>query len=118
MPHDGRAGERGPRNGRSGARRDRLAGFRPPYDWPRLWHFLARRAVPGVETVSDGTCLRVIEYRGAHGVVTVRCHPRRRLVATVERAAALLADAPLATRLSTMFDAGAGALDDRSEPVA
>lgn len=46
--------------------------FRPPYDWPRLLRFLAGRAIPGVETVSDGAYLRAIEYRGAHGVLTVR----------------------------------------------
>ncbi|MEK6350097.1 MAG: AlkA N-terminal domain-containing protein [Burkholderia sp.] len=79
--------------------------FRPPYDWPRLLRFLAGRAIPGVETVADGAYLRAIDYRGASGVLSVRRHPTRRcLVATIEGAAALLADDALAARLATVFD--------------
>ena len=48
----------------------RLA-FRPPYDWGSLLGFLAGRATPGVEVVSEGRYLRTVEVNGARGVMAV-----------------------------------------------
>src|SRR5262245_14668017 len=67
--------------------------FRPPYDWEALVGFLARRAVPGVESVRGGVYRRTFRLtdepgedatgqRGdtlpAAGFVEVRCDPASR----------------------------------------
>jgi AraC family transcriptional regulator of adaptative response / DNA-3-methyladenine glycosylase II len=49
----------------------RLA-YRAPYDWAGMIGFLAARAMPGVETVSDGAYARTLQIEGARGVVVVR----------------------------------------------
>lgn len=46
-------------------------GFNPPYDWPALVEFLAKRAIPGVESVSTTRYSRTIEIDGSHGFVHV-----------------------------------------------
>jgi len=45
--------------------------YRPPLDWDRLLAFLARRAVPGVESVRDGVYRRTIETDGRTGALEV-----------------------------------------------
>ncbi|MBP6529957.1 MAG: helix-turn-helix domain-containing protein [Burkholderiales bacterium] len=40
--------------------------YRPPYDWSRVLAFFAQRAVPGVESVTDGVYRRVIRADGTH----------------------------------------------------
>ncbi|MEE7503966.1 DNA-3-methyladenine glycosylase family protein [Methylobacterium mesophilicum] len=48
--------------------------FRPPYDWAAIRAFLAKRAIPGVETVeTDGSAYaRTVHLAGRHGILTVR----------------------------------------------
>ncbi len=46
--------------------------FRPPYDWPDLCDFLARRSVPGVERVDARGCARTVASDGGHAIVCVR----------------------------------------------
>lgn len=46
--------------------------FKPPYDWPQVAGFLARRAIPGVEHVSTDGYARTISLEGWHGTITVR----------------------------------------------
>ncbi len=46
--------------------------FRPPFDDASLLAFLATRAVPGVEEVSDGTYCRTAELGGSAGIVEAR----------------------------------------------
>ena len=46
--------------------RFRLA-YRPPYDWDSLLEFVTRRAIPGVEWVSDGHYRRTIAVEGRPG---------------------------------------------------
>jgi AraC family transcriptional regulator of adaptative response / DNA-3-methyladenine glycosylase II len=46
--------------------------FRPPFDDASLLAFLAARAVPGVEEVSDGVYRRTAELGGSAGVVEAR----------------------------------------------
>ena len=48
----------------------RLA-YRPPYDWDAMLAFLAARAIPGLEAVSDRSYKRSIAFGGNSGVVTV-----------------------------------------------
>jgi AraC family transcriptional regulator, regulatory protein of adaptative response / DNA-3-methyladenine glycosylase II len=49
----------------------RLA-FRPPYDWPQVRNFLAKRAVPGVELLDERGYMRSVSIGKSHAVITVR----------------------------------------------
>ena len=51
--------------------------FRPPFDDAALLGFLAARAVPGVETVSDGVYRRTVELAGEPGTVEASVDPAR-----------------------------------------
>ncbi len=46
--------------------------FKPPFDWRSLIAFLAPRATPGVEAVSNGTYARTIALCGTSGTIHVR----------------------------------------------
>lgn len=59
--------------------------YRPPYDWQSVIDFLAVRAIPGVEEVTQGTYRRSVSLGGQSGVVTVRPVPdKNHLSATFE----------------------------------
>jgi len=45
--------------------------YRPPFDWDALVAFLASRAIPGVEAVSDGVYCRAIAPGGIPGIIEV-----------------------------------------------
>ena len=45
--------------------------FNPPFNWDATHRHLARRAVPGVESVIDGTYRRTITVDGAPGVLEI-----------------------------------------------
>lgn len=45
--------------------------FTPPYDWAATATFLARRAIPGVESVVDGVYRRTIMLDGEPGVLEI-----------------------------------------------
>ena len=75
----------------------RLA-YRPPLDWDAIVDFLAPRAIPGVEAISDGY-ERTVEIDGEPGCISVRPEPEaarlrlqmqlpshRELIQVVERA--------------------------------
>src|SRR5262249_2564162 len=47
-------------------------GYRPPYDWNSLIEFLAPRATPGVEQVSQEAYRRTISLDGLAGTIAVR----------------------------------------------
>lgn len=53
-------------------------GYRPPYDWAAMRGFLARRAVPGLERVTDAGYARTIELDGRVGTIDVRDDPDAR----------------------------------------
>lgn len=79
--------------------------YTPPFDWPRLLRFFAGRATPGVEAVQEGVYRRVIDYRGASGILSVRAHARRPcLVARLDGPVAAHADDALRARLAALFD--------------
>jgi AraC family transcriptional regulator of adaptative response / DNA-3-methyladenine glycosylase II len=86
--------------------------YRPPYDWAGVLAFLARRAIPGVESVDDGIYRRTISVEGAQGIVEVRATADAFLLATitVDRLPAL---ATIAARLRHLFD-----LDADPEAIA
>jgi AraC family transcriptional regulator, regulatory protein of adaptative response / DNA-3-methyladenine glycosylase II len=86
--------------------------YRPPYDWAGVLAFLARRAIPGVESIEDGVYRRTIGLEGTQGVVEIRPTANTFLLAmiTVERLPALAA---IAARLRQLFD-----LEADPEPIA
>jgi AraC family transcriptional regulator of adaptative response / DNA-3-methyladenine glycosylase II len=49
-----------------------LLRYKPPYDWPSMLAFLRRRAIPGIESVTDHSYSRSIQLDTFHGVVTVQ----------------------------------------------
>lgn len=49
--------------------------YRPPYHWPAMLHFLAARAIPGVEVIEGETYRRTVAIHGAFGVVSVAHRP-------------------------------------------
>ena len=57
--------------------------YREPYDWDALLGYLAVRATPGVEAVSDRTYRRSFRARGRAGVVAVSPDPDGRPFAVV-----------------------------------
>lgn len=59
--------------------------YRPPYDYEGLLAFLAARATPGVESVSEGTYSRTISVEGQPGWFSVSHDPtRHELVCRIE----------------------------------
>jgi len=62
----------------------RLA-YRPPFHWPCLLAFLARRAIAGVESVHANAYRRTIEIDGVAGAIEVRhAAAERQLVVRIE----------------------------------
>lgn len=59
-----RARAKGKRDGDGGV--TVALGYHPPYEWERLLGFLAARAIPGTEAVSDGEYRRVVRMDDAH----------------------------------------------------
>jgi AraC family transcriptional regulator of adaptative response / DNA-3-methyladenine glycosylase II len=51
--------------------------YTPPYDWPAISDFLSKRAIPGVESVTEAGYQRTIHLNGAQGVVSVCLVPNR-----------------------------------------
>ena len=45
--------------------------YRPPYDWKGMLAYLAPRATPGVEAVTDGVYRRSISWQGQRGYIEV-----------------------------------------------
>jgi AraC family transcriptional regulator of adaptative response / DNA-3-methyladenine glycosylase II len=77
--------------------------YRAPYDWDAALAFLARRATPGVETVSDDAYVRTFDIGGARGRVRVSRSAGLALhVALDEAAPHILGD--VATRVRRVFD--------------
>jgi AraC family transcriptional regulator of adaptative response / DNA-3-methyladenine glycosylase II len=56
----------------AGAEISLLLRYQPPYDWPAMLEFLQRRAIPGIEHVTQDGYARSIQLDGAQGIVSVR----------------------------------------------
>ncbi|MFQ3196873.1 MAG: AraC family transcriptional regulator of adaptative response / DNA-3-methyladenine glycosylase II [Paraglaciecola sp.] len=41
--------------------------YRPPYNWPHLRDFLAKRAIPSMEHITQDSYARNFSYKGCHG---------------------------------------------------
>jgi AraC family transcriptional regulator of adaptative response / DNA-3-methyladenine glycosylase II len=86
-----------------------LLRYRPPYDWPAMLEFLRRRAIPGIEEVtegSEGTYARSIHFDGARGTVLVEHTSGAALRATI-RFPKLSALPKIIARLRRVFDLAA-----------
>jgi len=44
-----------------------VLGYRPPYHWGEMLHFLAGRAIPGIEMVKNGEYMRSVHLKNAEG---------------------------------------------------
>ncbi|MCB4434751.1 helix-turn-helix domain-containing protein [Alteromonas sp. McT4-15] len=51
--------------------------YRPPYNWPYVRQFLALRAIPMMERVTEDTYERWFEWEGADGYFSVKHDPKR-----------------------------------------
>ena len=74
-----------------------------PFDWPAVREFLARRAVAGVERVTEAEYCRAIEASGATGTLAVRHDPEGRAL-TCEISGAGLPVGEITRRVRWMFD--------------
>jgi AraC family transcriptional regulator, regulatory protein of adaptative response / DNA-3-methyladenine glycosylase II len=83
--------------------------YRPPYDWDAILAFLAARAIPGVEVVSDGHYARTIELSGAQGMIVVEPGAGNWLQATI-RFPRLEALPAIIARVRRVFDLAADPL--------
>lgn len=84
-------------------------GYRPPYEWEKVLDFLALRAIPGVETVTNGEYLRTVRLVAADGKEVfgwIRVgHKERNHTLTVTVDSALLTVLPqVLARIRHLFD--------------
>jgi AraC family transcriptional regulator of adaptative response / DNA-3-methyladenine glycosylase II len=91
----------------AGAPLELRLGYRPPYGWDDLLAFLAARAIPGVESVSDGCYRRSFRLGGSVGWLEARLLPESRQIGVRIRAIGALRLIDLAPRLRGLFDLGA-----------
>src|SRR5450432_575771 len=85
---------------------DLLLPYQPPYDWPTLIGFLRRRAIVGIEVVTDDRYARTVVLDGVKGTVTVERTDGNALRARV-RFPRLSALPVLIARLRRVFDLAA-----------
>ena len=86
-----------------------LLRYQPPYDWPGMLGFLRRRAVSGIERVSERCYSRTIELDGRQGMVSVRPEAGHALRARI-RFPKLSALPGIIARLRRVFDLAADPL--------
>jgi AraC family transcriptional regulator, regulatory protein of adaptative response / DNA-3-methyladenine glycosylase II len=89
----------------AGALSVRLA-YRPPYDWDAMVSFLAARAIPGVETVSDNVYRRSIAIGENVGVISVEPADKNRVDVRV-RLPDMAALPQIIARVRRVFDLSA-----------
>ncbi|MGA7064102.1 MAG: AlkA N-terminal domain-containing protein [Candidatus Acidiferrales bacterium] len=81
--------------------------FRPPYHWPGMLDFFARRAIPGVEIVENGAYRRTISLHGQPGYFEVSLHPRGESLAIRIQFGDPCALFSIIERIRAMFDLSA-----------
>ncbi len=86
-----------------------LLGYRPPYQWQKMLDFLAQRAIPGVESVTDDAYLRTVRYardgqKPAQGWLRVAQRPGKNALAVTVSPALLPALPQLLARVRNLFD--------------
>ncbi|HEY1735826.1 MAG TPA: AlkA N-terminal domain-containing protein, partial [Methylovirgula sp.] len=83
--------------------------YRAPFDWPAMIAFLARRAIPGIETVESDTYARSFDIDGEQGIVIVKRRRGDALEATL-RCSSLSPLPNIIARLRRVFDLSADPL--------
>ncbi|HET8623451.1 MAG TPA: AlkA N-terminal domain-containing protein [Gemmatimonadales bacterium] len=81
-----------------------LLRYRPPLDWPAMLQWLAPRATPGVELVTDRLYRRAVRIREHRGVVTIEQEPGVPALRIAASPSLLPAMVPLRSRLRHLFD--------------
>jgi AraC family transcriptional regulator of adaptative response / DNA-3-methyladenine glycosylase II len=87
--------------------------YRPPYCWDALLAFLAARATPGVECVTDGAYIRTAAFGSHTGWIKVEPMPGRNALRVSVATSLVPALAPLLAGLRRLFD-----LDARPDVIA
>lgn len=81
--------------------------YRPPYDWESLLHFLAGRALDGVEWVDDGVYYRTVRLNRAQGWIAVRHAPKQNALLVTFSHSLIPVLPVLLARLRHLFDLSA-----------
>lgn len=84
----------------------RLA-YRPPFDWSALTQFLAFRAIPGVEAVTNESYRRTFAFDEGQGSLEVSPDPKRALLLARIRFDGAVPLQRIAERVRRIFDLGA-----------
>ena len=84
-----------------------LLRYQPPYDWPTVLDFLRRRAIAGIEIVSETVYRRTIGLDGSQGIVTVEHAPEANALRATVRFPKLSLLPAIIARLRRVFDLGA-----------
>lgn len=91
--------------------------YRPPFNWDAMLAFLAMRAIPGVELVTDNTYCRSVRI-GAHtGWIAVRPWPNRRRQRPLHALSVAVSPSLQAVSVSVLMRVKA-LFDTRAAPVA
>jgi AraC family transcriptional regulator, regulatory protein of adaptative response / DNA-3-methyladenine glycosylase II len=80
--------------------------YQPPYDWDAMLAFLAMRAIPKVERVTDGRYERSLGIGGAVGVIRVEPASKNRIAVSV-RFPKISALSAIIARVRRVFDLAA-----------
>ncbi len=86
---------------------DRLSfdlAYRPPYDWPALLAFLAKRAIAGIEAVDAKRYRRTVRAGKLAGWIEVAPSPRRSALRVVVSASLASALPSVLSRVKSLFD--------------
>ncbi len=86
-----------------------MLGYRPPYQWRQIAGFLAGRAIPGVESVTDDSYMRTVHYvngeqKHVYGWMRVGHRPGKNALAVTVSPALLPALPHLLARVRNLFD--------------
>jgi AraC family transcriptional regulator of adaptative response / DNA-3-methyladenine glycosylase II len=94
--------------------------YRDPFDWEAMLTFLSRRAVKGVEEVTESSYRRTMSLKGHRGILSVECD-RNRKVLKIEVSTSLAAVLPsVVARVKRLFDTSTdpGPILQRLGPLA
>ena len=87
-----------------------VLSYRPPFDWPALLNFFRRRAIAGIELVTDTTYQRSFLYKKSRGWLSVQNKPNINGVRLEIHATGLTNLMELVWRIKRMFDLDADPL--------
>jgi AraC family transcriptional regulator of adaptative response / DNA-3-methyladenine glycosylase II len=88
---------------------DLLLRYHPPFDWTAMLEFLRRRAIPGIELVTENRYARTLELDGVQGTVVVQ-HTEQNALRALVRFPKLSALPAIIARLRRVFDLAADPL--------